>query len=182
MGSPVMCGPRPERGVTLVEVLVGLLVLSLGVLGVAGSQLLSLETQRGTHRRVQAVALAAGILDTLRANPTVAAAYVGRYPDEVAAAGDGACLTPGGCSSAQMAQHDRAGIARLLPDAAPVTAVDGAVLPGARVDVRPGGAPGEFRVRVSWYERHATATVSHPGTRTRTAVETAIELAAVITP
>jgi type IV pilus assembly protein PilV len=63
-----------ERGTTLVETLVALLVLSIGLLGVAGLQMTSLQNNRGAHMRSQAQVLAYSIADRMRANRTVALA------------------------------------------------------------------------------------------------------------
>ena len=42
---------RNQRGVTLIEVLVSLLVLSIGLLGVAALQVTALQTNQGAHVR-----------------------------------------------------------------------------------------------------------------------------------
>lgn len=63
-----------QRGVTLVEALVALLVLSIGLLGVAGLQMAALRNNHGAHLRSQATVLAYDILDRMRANRTAAMA------------------------------------------------------------------------------------------------------------
>lgn len=55
-------------GFTLVEVLVALLVLSLGVLGIAGLQATSLRNKNNAYLRTQANILAYDIVDRMRAN------------------------------------------------------------------------------------------------------------------
>ncbi|HLA73160.1 MAG TPA: type IV pilus modification protein PilV [Steroidobacteraceae bacterium] len=65
---------KKVRGTTLVETLVALLVLSIGLLGVAGMQMTSLQNNRGAHLRSQAQVLAYDIADRMRANRTVALA------------------------------------------------------------------------------------------------------------
>jgi type IV pilus assembly protein PilV len=57
-----------QRGTTLVETLVALLVLSIGLLGVAALQVNALQTNRGAHVRSQASVLAYDIADRMRAN------------------------------------------------------------------------------------------------------------------
>jgi type IV pilus assembly protein PilV len=67
------------RGMTLIEALVALVVLSVGLLGVAGMQMTALRNNLGAHLRSQATVLAYDISDRMRANRTVArdtAAYV----------------------------------------------------------------------------------------------------------
>lgn len=67
--------PRSARGFTLVEVLVALLVLSIGMLGIAALYLDSLRASRAALYRTQAVALAADIGDRIRANRNPIDAY-----------------------------------------------------------------------------------------------------------
>lgn len=61
-----------QRGATLIEVLVALLVLSIGLLGVAALQVQALRNSHGAHLRSQATVLATDILDRMRANRTQA--------------------------------------------------------------------------------------------------------------
>jgi type IV pilus assembly protein PilV len=63
-----------ERGMTMIEALVALLVLSIGLLGVAALQMSSLRNTHAAHMRSQATALANDITDRMRANRTVAVA------------------------------------------------------------------------------------------------------------
>jgi type IV pilus assembly protein PilV len=59
---------RCERGMTLVEALIALVVLSIGLLGVAALQITSLRNNHSAHVRSQATALAHDISDRMRAN------------------------------------------------------------------------------------------------------------------
>ena len=63
---------RIQRGTTLVETLVALLVLSIGLLGVAALQVNALQTNLSSHVRSQASVLAYDIADRMRANRAVA--------------------------------------------------------------------------------------------------------------
>lgn len=58
----------PERGMTLVEVLVALLVLSIGLLGIAALQTTGLRSTQTAGARSQAVMLSYDIIDRMRAN------------------------------------------------------------------------------------------------------------------
>lgn len=64
-------------GFTLVEALVALVVLSIGLLGVAALQFTSLKANHGSATRTQAVYLAYDIIERMRVNP--AAAIAGNY-------------------------------------------------------------------------------------------------------
>lgn len=67
---------RPlQGGFTLVEVLVALIVLTIGMLGIAALYLDTLRASRQALVRTQAVNLAADIADRIRSNRTVANAY-----------------------------------------------------------------------------------------------------------
>ncbi|HET6628785.1 MAG TPA: type IV pilus modification protein PilV [Woeseiaceae bacterium] len=68
--------PR-SRGLTLVEILVALFILSIGLLGLAGLQTASLKFNTSAYYRTQATALAYGLADRMRANR--AAAFADDY-------------------------------------------------------------------------------------------------------
>jgi type IV pilus assembly protein PilV len=63
---------KSAAGFTLVEVLVALVVLSIGLLGIASLQVSSLRWNHGASKRSQATLLAYDILDRMRANPIAA--------------------------------------------------------------------------------------------------------------
>lgn len=68
MKTLVRGSPCSERGMTLVEALIALVVLSIGLLGVAALQMTSLRSTHSAHVRSQATALAYDIADRMRAN------------------------------------------------------------------------------------------------------------------
>ncbi|MEL7045020.1 MAG: type IV pilus modification protein PilV, partial [Pseudomonadota bacterium] len=74
------CRPGRAAGFTLIEVMVSVLILLVGLLGVVGMQMLSLQANQGAYFRSQAVYIGSEILDAIRANPRAAANYVGVYP------------------------------------------------------------------------------------------------------
>ena len=65
------------RGFTLVELLIALLVLSIGMLGIAALFAESLQAGRSAQLRTQAVSIAADLADRIRANHVSAGAYAG---------------------------------------------------------------------------------------------------------
>ena len=71
---------KTQGGFTLIEILVSVLILLVGLLGVVGMQMLSLQANQGAYFRSQAVYIAGEILDAMRANPTAADQYLGTYP------------------------------------------------------------------------------------------------------
>jgi type IV pilus assembly protein PilV len=58
-----------QRGFSMIELLVAVLVMGIGVLGITGLQMVSLQNNRGALVRGEAVQLAYDILDRVRANP-----------------------------------------------------------------------------------------------------------------
>ena len=70
-GRPPAVG---RSGFTIVEVLVSLVILSIGLLGIAKLVLYSAHSNDSAYLRSQATQLAYEILDNMRANPTAAAA------------------------------------------------------------------------------------------------------------
>lgn len=65
---------RSCRGTSMVEILVTVLVLAIGLLGLAGLQGTSLRNNQSAYARTQATNLAYEIIDAMRANVTVARA------------------------------------------------------------------------------------------------------------
>ncbi len=72
-----------QIGFTLIEVLVALLIMSIGLLGLAALQATSLKASHGAYSRGQAVFLAYDMMDRMRANRTqaLAGAYDRNYGD-----------------------------------------------------------------------------------------------------
>jgi type IV pilus assembly protein PilV len=69
---PYLQPRRATQGFTLVETLVALVVLSIGLLGVAGLQLVGLRGNMSAASRTQATYFADDIIDRMRANYAVA--------------------------------------------------------------------------------------------------------------
>ena len=103
-----------QRGLTLIEVLVSLLILSIGILGLATLQTASLNFNNASAQRTQATVLAYDMADRMRANR--AAAVAGDY-DLALAATPPACAAPaaGGSVAAQDLSAWRMALACRLP-------------------------------------------------------------------
>ena len=67
---------RYQDGFSLIEVLVALLIISTGMLGVAGLQLVSIKGTHQTFMRHQATFLVQDIAEKIRANPLSVSNYV----------------------------------------------------------------------------------------------------------
>ncbi len=64
--------PKGERGATLLEVLISIVIISLGLLSVAALQSMSLKSNNGSYLRSQATILAVDLADRIRAAPDAA--------------------------------------------------------------------------------------------------------------
>jgi len=117
--------PSAQSGFTLIEVLVSALILSLGLVGVAGLQAMSLKNNQSAYLRSQASALAYDLADRMRTN--IAGANSGFYAP-AAAASHASCSTTAGCSVQQSAQNDlaqwNAALAANLPMATGFVCID----------------------------------------------------------
>ena len=67
--------PRHARGMSLIEVMVSVLVLAVGLLGVAAMQSLALRGGQGSLESSQAVMATSSILESIRANRAQADSY-----------------------------------------------------------------------------------------------------------
>ncbi len=94
-----------QAGFTLIEVMIAVLVLSIGLLGLAGLQVAALQNNQSAFMRSQATALAYDLADRMRSN--IDGVNGGFYVPANAAA-TASCLTTTGCSVQAMAEHDLA--------------------------------------------------------------------------
>jgi type IV pilus assembly protein PilV len=131
-------------GISMVESLVALVVISVGMLGIAGLYLSSLQAGRSANLRVQAVNLASDLGDRIRANKSGLVSY------NMAAGGTGvphACATPTACTPAFIAENDLFVWSNAVTAALPAGAT-GAV---TFLD-NPGTEPDRYDIVVSWRE------------------------------
>ena len=97
-----------SRGLTLLEVLIAVVILSIGLLGLAHLQLYGLESTGDSFRRSMAAYIANDLADRMRANR--AATRGGGYDDldssTLSVPADPGCVTTF-CTPTQMAQLDK---------------------------------------------------------------------------
>lgn len=98
-----MIGRQRSQGVTLIEILVAILIISFGLLGTAGLQAIGLRAAIGANQRTTATLMAYDIADRMRAN--MAGFNLNHYDNWVPVQ-DANCLATVGCGPQQMAQHD----------------------------------------------------------------------------
>lgn len=137
---------KNRRGFTLIEVLIALIIMSVGMLGVAGLYVHSMQAGRTSLLRHHAVTLAGDVADRIRANPRAAAAYV-------AAGANNNCVNGGiDCSPAEMAANDiwlwDQQAANTLPNGVVAIVLDNGVVPPT------------YQITVTWNEPGQTLSYS----------------------
>ena len=138
---------KTVRGFTLIEVLIALVIMSIGMLGIAGLYVHSMQAGRTSLFRHHAVTLAGDVADRIRANPRAVAAYV-------AAGANNNCVDGGlDCTPAQMAAND----VWLWDQQAANTLPSGTV----NIVVNNGVVPPTYQITVSWVEPGETPSPSY---------------------
>jgi type IV pilus assembly protein PilV len=61
---------RKQKGFSMVELLISVVIMSIGVLGMAGLQIISMQQNRSALLQGEAMFIANDILDRIRANPS----------------------------------------------------------------------------------------------------------------
>jgi type IV pilus assembly protein PilV len=145
-----------HKGFSLVEVLVALIVLSVGMLGVAVLFVESIRTSRSAVLRTHAVNLVSDMADRIRANAGARDAYdineYGGTPALWHCAPSEETSTGQNCDAPQLAEDDLALWLQAVRNTLPVTDHDS---PMATVQYFPpagAGQPERYRIRVAWQE------------------------------
>jgi len=145
---------RGQRGVTLLEVLVSIVVMALGLLGILGTQMRTLaDTQTGV-RRAQAIRLIEDLSERMHANPSaINSAALNNYVIGWSDAGSaGACPDPAGCTSADLATDQikdwKLSVEKNLP-------------PGNAMTFLVGGANAQLGVLISWHENERSTDTDY---------------------
>jgi len=126
-------------GFTLIEVLVALVVMSVGMLGIAGLYVTSMQAGRTSLFHHHAVTLAGDIADRIRANPRATFLYAG-------VGADNNCAPPVAvdCTPAEMAAHDIFQWDQQAVDTLPTGTVT--------IVFNNGVAPPTYQITVAWNE------------------------------
>jgi type IV pilus assembly protein PilV len=138
---------RRTRGFTLIEVMVSLVVLSIGLLGIGKLVLFSARANDSAYLRGQATAMAYEILDNMRSNR--ATAIQGGYDTALAATptSPGSCIATV-CPAAILAQYDTYQWKTRLATA----------LPSGQGSVVTAGNPATTTITVQWDDAVAQST------------------------
>ncbi|MGZ8256242.1 MAG: type IV pilus modification protein PilV [Gallionella sp.] len=155
-----------QRGFSMMEVLVTLVIIAVALLGTAGLQAHALKTSKSSEFRNQAIFLSADIVERMEANKS--AAVAGSYKrtagvGTVSTTCDSAAVAP--CNDAALASYDldnwQAAVAQLPSGVGSIT--------GAA------GNPATYIVTISWAER-AQAAVGQVGAVAETTTLTSTKI------
>ena len=139
--------PRRQRGFSLVEVLIALVIMSVGMLGIAGLYVHSLQAGRTSMLRHHAVTLAGDVADRIRANPRATIAYEG-------VGLNGNCVSGVvNCDEATMAGHDILLWEQQADDTLPAGDVE--------IIFDDTGVPPMYTINITWSEPGANVPPSY---------------------
>lgn len=144
------------QGITLVETLIAIVVLAIGLLGMAGLQMTGLMNTRSAYQRAQATMLAYDMADRMRANSVGFRA--GNYNNPTAQLTAG-CLTTAGCSPAELAGHDAAewaaALGAALPSGGGVVCLDDSPEDGSGDNPACDNSGSVYAIKIWWDENHS---------------------------
>lgn len=128
---------KTQQGVGLIEVLVAVLILTVGILGLVGLQTRALQFSQESMLQSQAMMMAYEMTDRIRANKTSADDYEVMYGENVTATQN--CQT-GNCTPAQLALYElsewKTNVASLPSGDAQIVRDDTGVRPFYTITVR----------------------------------------------
>jgi type IV pilus assembly protein PilV len=146
------CKPRQEAGFTLLEILVAVVILSLGLLGLAGLQVSSLNNNQTAYYRSIASQQAYDMADRMRANLAGIRAD-DNYDNLTTKTAQGCFASP--CEEEQMVTSDyfqwRTANAALLPGGGGT--VRCMIGPSATCATNTAGSSRVFDITVTWIEK-----------------------------
>ena len=161
---------KTQRGVSMVEVLVTVLIFGLGVLSVAGLQSVSKRSLYEAAQRSAATQLADSMLERMRSNGAALATYVA-----AATLGSGTLTAPAsmcadpanGCTALQIAALDLWQLEQGMDGADIITSdgtqVGGLVIPSACITGDVTGVAGFYTISIAWY---GSAELGYTGANT----------------
>lgn len=150
---------RRFAGFTLLEVLVSIVVFSIGLIGIAKLQIVSKQSSYDSLQRVIATSLVQSIVDRMRSNGTELATYV--TTDGSSTLGGGTisteptptCVAGNTCTALQLALHDRWEIEQAVDGVAETNggnSVGGLASPTICLTGSSSGAAGVYTVALAW--------------------------------
>ena len=101
---------RRQRGISLIESLIALVITALGILGVVGVQMRTLTDTSSTVRRAQAIRLIEDLSERMKVNPNAISTldnYLTTFTEKSSALSKPSDDCANGCTRADQARYDR---------------------------------------------------------------------------
>lgn len=150
---PISSPHHSQRGISLIEVLVTLFVLSIGLLGIAGLQSTGLQAGTTATQRSLAVFHSQEIIERMRANRSMVPDYATATPTDANNCADSGSDTQSQvCTPAQLVQDDLFRWNKAIQAAFPT-----GLSPTTSITVNANTMPVQVTVTISWTERQGTA-------------------------
>jgi type IV pilus assembly protein PilV len=150
----------PDKGFSLIEVLVTIVILVIGLLGLAGLQFRALTSQMESYQRSQALILLKDMADRIDDNRANAASYITTTPLGTLY---GSCTATGTGSAADLCEWSNALLgAAEMQGTNPVGAMIGARGCIYQIAAAASGVPAQYLVAVAWQGLNPTASPAVP--------------------
>ncbi|MEP6906718.1 MAG: type IV pilus modification protein PilV [Pseudoxanthomonas sp.] len=163
-----------ERGASLIEVMMSVLVFSVGLIGLAGLMVVATRSNHAAYLRTQVTFLASNMANRMSANPV--GVWDGSYNSSAYPVTDSSadCETGTGCNPVALALHDQVLWSRqlktFLPNPSATVHCDGGAVAGfgstPPLNLRPPYG-GNCAMTISWIES-GVGDESHRGNVTQT--------------
>ena len=148
-------------GFSLIEILVTMVVLSIGLLGIAGLQTLSIKRSQSAVFHTIAASQASDIAERMRANPTQFNAYIDQLGSFTSAVSALSCLSA--CSTSEVVSFDAnawvAGNSALLPNGKGVVCRDDTPDDGGLEEPACDGG-GRVAIKIFWEDARSEGRAS----------------------
>jgi len=148
---------RRQRGISLIESLIAIVVTALGILGILGVQMRTLSDTSTTVRRAQAIRLIEDLSERMRANPNAMVnlgSYVSNFATNPAV---GSCAS--GCDHAALAAYDLAVWKQAVRNSLPLGQAE-IFIPPAEAGV-PAAQRRQLGVMIAWRENERDTTAAY---------------------
>ncbi len=143
-------------GFTLIEIMISIVIISIGMLGLSKMQLTSLRYNQNAYQRSIATQLAYDIGNRMRTNASAVTSGAYNSPSAVQ---DADCLTAAGCTPAEMAGHDiyewlstsnPTSVVNQLPDSSATVCLDSTPEDGVAATPACDGLGSQHAVKIWW--------------------------------
>ena len=141
-----------SRGFTLVEVLIALVVMSVGMLGIAALYVSGIQGSRGAIYQTKAINLASDMADRIRSNRVAPAAYAAAGAGANGNCADNAINNIATCTAAVIAAEDVFIFNQTLNDARMGLPPPGSGVQMGQVVVNQATTPPTYTITVTWAE------------------------------